>query len=432
MGTTTLVPTSSLSDPRLNLGPLTTVFTAPQVCEQCINVGTMVGTDTFTTIACIISCSYPRDGCSEDVPPDICLPNNPVISAIVDAKNRERFGFYSPGLQCPDGWDTATVLSHGIYNLPGDIHQAVLGTLQSDETAAVCCPTGFNAFFPELNAACSAKVSHWDFSYYNVDSLGGCSSEAWSETQEITVWVDPDWRPNETVTDDSGKPNETVFWATASIQYGISIARAIQLVWRPEDRLGTTNVKRLEPGQIVGIILGVIAVIILMIVGTVIIRRRYTKRRRTSQDHKGNELTQPEDSLPRTRTVQRKPELGVNNKKPGNSNIGGGQTPTQNGELQAGYDLPEWYSELPSRSTQTESSVTPAAELFTHVELPELSTNMPQTPTTSNKKTPASSSPDFVSPESTYNGGAQFSPPIPSPSPLSNADRGESHPNRSK
>lgn len=103
---------------RINLGPLTTVFTPPRGCDACY-----VG----STASWEIGCTAFFDDCRGS---RLCLP---------DITPSHSWAFYSPGLLCPAEWTTATVVSATMTDSLRAT--SVLRTLTADETAGFCCPS---------------------------------------------------------------------------------------------------------------------------------------------------------------------------------------------------------------------------------------------------------------------------------------------------
>ncbi|EAQ85360.1 predicted protein [Chaetomium globosum CBS 148.51] len=56
---------------------------------------------------------------------------------------------YSPGLVCPSGWTTATVVSAEMTD--SFSARDVIGRLEKGETAAFCCPAGFDFLYGSVN-----------------------------------------------------------------------------------------------------------------------------------------------------------------------------------------------------------------------------------------------------------------------------------------
>lgn len=111
-------PTPTASSTRDNLGPLTTIFTPPPTCRDCLIASSIKYPEV---------CRQYYTDCHDDPRP--CLPDN---------HTWERFAMYSPGLACPSGWTTATVVSAEMtYSFSA---RDVIGRLEKGETAAFCCP----------------------------------------------------------------------------------------------------------------------------------------------------------------------------------------------------------------------------------------------------------------------------------------------------
>ncbi|KAK3303655.1 uncharacterized protein B0T15DRAFT_401777 [Chaetomium strumarium] len=122
----TAVDPFTISITRNNIGPLTTIFTPQPDCGICF-----VGPTAQVHNLC--------DAFSTDCQgsPRSCLPRSSQWS---------NWAFYSPGLLCPEGWTTATVVSSDMTDSVRALD--IISLLTSDETAAFCCPTGFTFSYP--------------------------------------------------------------------------------------------------------------------------------------------------------------------------------------------------------------------------------------------------------------------------------------------
>lgn len=106
------------------LGPLTTVFTAPQECD----FAGMISSQTS---------AYRGQGCFVDHLVDVstCWPQ---ATAAAPLKNPpfNGWGFYSPGISCPAGYTSACSATKG--SMTGWEMQFAM---DERETAVGCCPT---------------------------------------------------------------------------------------------------------------------------------------------------------------------------------------------------------------------------------------------------------------------------------------------------
>ena len=111
----------TMSD-RRNLGPLTNTFTPPSSC-------------TINVIASDTGSAWQGQECTDDTVFDAatCWPTATVPAPIPPF---EGWGFYSPGLVCPDGYTSACTASFNPSQSP-----SFQFALSSSETAVGCCPT---------------------------------------------------------------------------------------------------------------------------------------------------------------------------------------------------------------------------------------------------------------------------------------------------
>ncbi|KAK4234422.1 hypothetical protein C8A03DRAFT_18680, partial [Achaetomium macrosporum] len=130
-GTSTVTRTVdpfTISITRNNIGPLTTVFTPQPECGDCF-----IGPTPQQYNLCD---AYSTDCYGRPRP---CLPSSSQWS---------KWAFYSPGLLCPAGWTTATVVSSDMTDSVRALN--IISLLASEETAAFCCPTGFTFSYPTI------------------------------------------------------------------------------------------------------------------------------------------------------------------------------------------------------------------------------------------------------------------------------------------
>lgn len=112
LATPTMTRRTIATSNRPVFGPLTTVFTPSPDCNACY-----VYTSDLPCVAYSTNCEGARP----------CMPDS----------NWDPSGLYSPGVHCPSGWTTATVLSaNDSQHIAPDKYNRLL----PDETAAFCCP----------------------------------------------------------------------------------------------------------------------------------------------------------------------------------------------------------------------------------------------------------------------------------------------------
>ncbi|KAJ4007651.1 hypothetical protein NW752_010318 [Fusarium irregulare] len=141
-----------------NLGPLTTTYSPPPSCTTATTDGIeFAKADTPTFVFGWESCSITTMG--------KCHPSgsqhDKIKGQAVKTGGMAVFDYFSPGLVCPHGWTTAGKLAYGdgstitregifttddatpSYPFKGD--EVWLNVLASDETLAICCPSGWTA-----------------------------------------------------------------------------------------------------------------------------------------------------------------------------------------------------------------------------------------------------------------------------------------------
>lgn len=150
------MPTATTQDGYgvINIGPLTTTFTAPASCTTEFKIA-VAPTDSP-------SLEY-QDDCSYE-PPSDCHPHGSVINSLVSSIGATpTLGvilYQSPGLFCPSGWSTAgaatkvnptSTSTSGAFNLTNVVPTGVpaffqpaldsfMSALDPGETAIACCP----------------------------------------------------------------------------------------------------------------------------------------------------------------------------------------------------------------------------------------------------------------------------------------------------
>ncbi|KAK3988035.1 hypothetical protein QBC44DRAFT_207889, partial [Cladorrhinum sp. PSN332] len=92
--------------------------------------------------------------------------------------------FYSPGLVCPNGWTTATVISRGMTDSIRAIE--ILRLMTADEIAEFCCPSGFTFRYADQSSAewlanCESTMIEGNFRFW------ACNSEGYSLESTVTV-----------------------------------------------------------------------------------------------------------------------------------------------------------------------------------------------------------------------------------------------------
>ncbi|KAK3315831.1 hypothetical protein B0H66DRAFT_640777 [Apodospora peruviana] len=200
------------------IGPLTTEMTMPKDCAKCVydrgdqNIRTKGGIATITWCR-----PYLHPGCNSAT---TCLPAS--------------WGFHSPGLSCPVGWTTATTLSYGMSMDASAEANRALDFLEPDETAAFCCPNGFDIYVQPSGYRdlflCESIVTSGEWHAYMCDG----TSESFIQEPSIenmghSVFPmgasGPSGGLKSAASTRKGTPNQ-----------GISAASPVQLIWRRSDR----------------------------------------------------------------------------------------------------------------------------------------------------------------------------------------------------
>lgn len=133
---TTDAASNSPSTARYNIGPLTTTYTPPSECQRCTLATDQIGTGQFYSICEAYISELPCHSQKWTLSP--CLPQVTNISSQIFG---ELAAFYSPGLACPSGWETAATVTSGAQGANyGLVNGIGIETLLPNETAAVCCP----------------------------------------------------------------------------------------------------------------------------------------------------------------------------------------------------------------------------------------------------------------------------------------------------
>ncbi|KAK3693124.1 hypothetical protein B0T22DRAFT_34113 [Podospora appendiculata] len=206
---------------RYNIAPLTTVFVPPPECHTCYGDGHTFSFDSILTGGGSWQlCTAYASNCLSYRP---CLPGTTTPTA--------DFGFYSPGLFCPAGWTTATVLTSSGDATSWRFGLELISRLQTDETAGLCCPSGYSVDFtlnwPETTTpVCLSTILSQGFQYYSChgldSSLQSDSVSATTSTGSVAAISD----------------QETVFVPTTfTLREYVAFSQApiVQLVWRSSD-----------------------------------------------------------------------------------------------------------------------------------------------------------------------------------------------------
>ncbi|KAK7421991.1 hypothetical protein QQZ08_009712 [Neonectria magnoliae] len=125
-----------MASSRTNLGPLTTAFKYPDSCAGVVQQCTICGQAWQGQSCGDTSCN--TQGVQDN--PDCWPPRD--NDALETGVALGGWGFYSPGLECPDGYATKCVAT-GSVDGGFDFQFSVLRS----ETAIGCCPNGYRGLF---------------------------------------------------------------------------------------------------------------------------------------------------------------------------------------------------------------------------------------------------------------------------------------------
>ncbi|KAK0673140.1 hypothetical protein QBC41DRAFT_242021 [Cercophora samala] len=226
---------------RLLIGALTAVYTPPHNCRfGFVESG---NSDASTTTLDTIGYAYGSD----------CLSIRSCLPSMPTAVRRD---YYSPGLYCPMGWETATKLTHGMTDSVRAIN--ILRALSTDETAAFCCPSGFTFSYTVWSSTdalpyCASTMIEGTFTYWTCNS-GGYSLEQTLRVGETVIMstVASERLAVQATTTVVSPLNvygrqyihtvgHSIQDPTLVVSSAITRAPAIQLVWRSVDLPNATN-----------------------------------------------------------------------------------------------------------------------------------------------------------------------------------------------
>ncbi|KAI9170585.1 hypothetical protein HJFPF1_00053 [Paramyrothecium foliicola] len=227
----------------VNLGPLTTTYTAPAACATSNNIAmARLGSPGFPRL--FEKCDLPTYG--------DCVPNGRELDED-EAERYETHGqgraiyYHQPASICPDAWTTAGVAakgsdgkvsSSGIYVPPSDLTELpgsnptpniFMEALNPGETAVVCCPSGFTA-----NAGVGCHSIMPQDSYTATEVCSKAANEGWGfETViftydgQVVTGVAPTetGRQLEQATLVTAAPRASTVWNVASYIPAVTLVR---------------------------------------------------------------------------------------------------------------------------------------------------------------------------------------------------------------
>ncbi|CAH0047288.1 unnamed protein product [Clonostachys solani] len=163
-----------------NIGPLTATFTAPSSCATKSDILVWYSRHDPTLTAIRGDRFLGQGSCVDGVTPrGGCAPSGEAIDKIISASPTASIVWYhSPGIACPSGWTTAGILKGGAEPTGSGIfsqeaitpwgnessYQAIFlpqlfaNVLDTDETMAMCCPSGWGA--EPLGGSCASSIGN--------------------------------------------------------------------------------------------------------------------------------------------------------------------------------------------------------------------------------------------------------------------------------
>ncbi|KAF5243773.1 hypothetical protein FAUST_2690 [Fusarium austroamericanum] len=164
-----------------NLGPLTKTFTAPPSCTATTNTDHILFVNATSPYI-----NYLMSSSCRPKPFGDCYPSGSEFDSWGKQTSTLIFGqgvyhYFSPGLACPDGWETAATLKHGSKSGEIDVSGALTvsatditsqlyangiamplhptdfwrNVLDKSETLAFCCPSGYVG---DINGFCRSTL----------------------------------------------------------------------------------------------------------------------------------------------------------------------------------------------------------------------------------------------------------------------------------
>ncbi|RDA84740.1 hypothetical protein CP532_5242 [Ophiocordyceps camponoti-leonardi (nom. inval.)] len=285
--TTTTTTTRIEAQERRNLGPLTTLHQAPSRCfdwtldPNIYSTLAQGGLDIAEDLSIFITDTRTVRALCPRATMHSCLPRPQGIAA--DALTGTGL-FFSPGLECPAGWQTAASVTGSMTSRDSlFIHGIVVSTLLPSENVVVCCPSGFH-YVPVTPPTppvvyCSSEVVDPELSY-NFWSCHGNTNFVRASRSGAAYML------TLTTTSDGHTSRIPVSYHRIRVY-----APTIQLNWRPQDvwataTVSTTSVNSngggLGGGVVAGIVVGAVVLLLLLIFLLAIFLIRSRRRRRES------------------------------------------------------------------------------------------------------------------------------------------------------
>ncbi|PFH55914.1 hypothetical protein XA68_17392 [Ophiocordyceps unilateralis] len=283
--TTTTGAAAAATAQRLNLGPLTTVHQAPSRCyDRTLDTNVYATLDQGGSEFAQDLSMFVTDPSTVEA---LC-PTAPFLSCLPRPSGapppRGTGHFFSPGLECPAGWQTVASVTG--LTAPRDymyVNGIVVSTLLPDENVVICCPSGFNyvtAFPPAPPVVVCSSVLTEPSSAYRY----------WSCAHGDVSFVEGT-RPGAgyvlTVTATSGGHTNQIPVSYNSIRI---YAPTIQLNYRSRDVRTTAASSPINAGPslgggaIAGIVVGAVAILLLLLSALMLCARRRRRSRPQAED----------------------------------------------------------------------------------------------------------------------------------------------------
>lgn len=146
--------TSVSSYELVNIGPLTTTFTAPKACATAKDVYLGTPSDPEGAVYYRSECDMGRIAKRSS-----CYPSGPSADAARNPLDASIIAYYSPGLFCPESWTTVgvavkdgkgSISASGFFAPSTEIQSKyahlnpppsfLMGAMEEGETVIACCP----------------------------------------------------------------------------------------------------------------------------------------------------------------------------------------------------------------------------------------------------------------------------------------------------
>ncbi|RCI12864.1 hypothetical protein L249_0560 [Ophiocordyceps polyrhachis-furcata BCC 54312] len=278
---------STGTEDRRNLGPLTTQHHAPSRCfdwtldPNIYSTLAQGGLDIAEDLSIFVTDRRTVQAICPRATMHSCLPRPAGMAAAPTGTGL----FFSPGLECPAGWQTAASVTGSMTSRNSIfIHGIVVSTLLPGENVVVCCPSGFQ-YVPVTPPTppvvyCSSEVVDPELSFNYWSCRGNTNFVRASRSGAA-------YRLTLTTTSNGHTTQVSVSFHRIRVY-----APTIQLNYRPQDVWATTVSAPIDSGGgrggglgggvVAGIVVGAIVLLLLLVLvlASLLIR----SRRRTSSD----------------------------------------------------------------------------------------------------------------------------------------------------